>query len=112
MHSVRASGGAFRLAFECNENCAPNVCFWYVPRRLRPLGDGPLTPAHPLHAVAPYFKERMQQDGSALIGFQAIHGLPNFFRWVWASPDAVSTQLVDEVLELIASLGEQWASAG
>lgn len=82
----------------------------YVPRKLRPLGDGPLTPSHPLHGVAPYIKERMQQDGSALIGFQAIHGLPNFFRWVWASPDAVSTQLVDEVLELIASLGEQWTT--
>lgn len=30
---IRASGGAFRLAFECNENCAPNVCFWCAPSR-------------------------------------------------------------------------------
>ena len=49
----------------------------------------------------------MAQGGSALIGFQSIHGLPNFFRWVFASPDAVSTALVDEVLALIAALGEQ-----
>ena len=106
---IEASGGAFRMAHPYDAHVAPNVCFWYVPSAMRPLGDAPLGRDHALHGVAPHIKSRMQQGGSALIGFQSIHGLPNFFRWVFASPDAVTTGLVDEVLGLIASLGEEYA---
>ena len=102
---VRASDGAFVLAYP--PSCT-NVCFWYVPKRLRPLPPvAELSPAHAVHAVAPSIKAAMQAAGDALIGFQSINGRPNFFRWVFASADSVTTEMVDRVLERIAELGEQ-----
>jgi hypothetical protein len=42
-----------------------------------------------------------------MVGFQAVDGLPNFFRWVFASPGGVVTNdTVDEVLSRMAEIGE------
>ena len=114
---IDASDGALVLAYP--PSCT-NVCFWYVPERLRgafprgaaampPAADGALTPAHPIHAVAPRIKAALQKEGGALIGFQSVNGRPNFFRWVFASADTVTTQHVDGVLARIAALAEEAA---
>lgn len=112
---IDASDGALVLAYP--PSCT-NVCFWYVPERLRgafprgaaampPAADGALTPAHPIHAVAPRIKAALQKEGGALIGFQSVNGLPNFFRWVFASADTVTPAHVEAILARIAELGEE-----
>ena len=50
----------------------------------------------------------MQHDGTAMIGFQPVHGI-NAFRLLYMNP-RVTTSDVDDVLDLIATYGEQeWA---
>lgn len=102
---IEASDGAFVLAYPPS-GC--NVCFWYVPKAMRPLPPNTeLNATHPVNHVAPKIKAALQRGGHAMIGFQAVGGLPNFFRWVFASPGAsVTSAHVDEVLGRIAEIGE------
>ena len=103
---VRDSGGAFRLAYP--PSCT-NVCFWYVPRVMRPL-PAALTAGHPLHGVAVTIKARLQEGGHAMVGFLSQDDKPNFFRWIFSSTDgacAVSAEAVDTVLQKMAQLGEE-----
>jgi len=86
-----------------------NVCFWYLPRALRRTFDPDAIPAaerDALHRIAPAIKARMQRAGQALIGFQAVNGLPNFFRAVVPGPDVVTTRDVDAILDTIAAHGD------
>ena len=79
-----------------------NVCLTWVPPGLRPLdldGLSAETRAR-LHRVAPAAKARMQTEGSALIGFQPVHGL-NCFRLLFMNP-AVTEADADRLLDLIA----------
>lgn len=81
-----------------------NVCFWWVPARLRPLDrDVPGVDAT-LHMLAPRIKARMLAGGEAMLGYQPIDGGPNCFRLLFMNP-AVTTVDIDEVLELIDLLG-------
>ena len=57
-----------------------NVCFWYIPESKRHLKGEELDEA--LHRLAPLVKERMVRNGSMLVTYQPIRGLPNFFRLV------------------------------
>ena len=86
-----------------------NVCFAWVPPELRSCDVGSLGPTdhEKLHALAARIKARMQHDGSAMIGYQPVHGL-NAFRLLYMNP-RVTTNDVDEVIELIAGYGsEEW----
>ncbi len=106
---LRASDGAFVLAHQ--PSCT-NVCFWYVPASMRPLPPpDQLDARHPIHAVAPRIKAGLQRDGHAMIGFQSVDGLPNFFRWVFASTATVTTAHVDAVLRRFAEYGERTGEA-
>jgi glutamate decarboxylase len=102
---IEASDGAFVMAHP-RSGC--NVCFWYVPKAMRPLPpNAHLDKSHPIHNVAPKIKAGLQREGAAMVGFQAVDGLPNFFRWVFASPGGVVTNdTVDEVLSRMAEIGE------
>lgn len=105
---AQAADGAFALAYP--PSCT-NVCFWYVPEAMRPLPPAAeLSAAHPVHEVAIGIKARLQQEGGAMIGFQSVNGLPNFFRWVFASTDTVTKAHVEGVLQRIAELGEEVAA--
>mmetsp|Transcript_23411 Transcript_23411/g.62628 ORF Transcript_23411/g.62628 Transcript_23411/m.62628 type:complete len:376 (+) Transcript_23411:174-1301(+) len=102
---MRSSGGAFVLAFE--PSCT-NLCFWYVPEAMRPLPPKErLDKDHPIHQVAPAIKAAMQRGGHAMIGFQAVRGLPNFFRWVFPSCVGVEECHIDEILRWMSVFGEQ-----
>jgi len=88
-----------------------NVCFVWVPSELRPFDLASLSEDQHarLHAVASRIKSRMQHDGTAMIGFQPVHGI-NAFRLLYMNP-RVTTADVDQVLDLIANYGEQeWAA--
>ncbi len=59
--------------------------------------------------VCPLIKAQMQQEGCALIGFQAVNGLPNFFRAVIPGAAVLGTCDIDAILETIARIGEKVA---
>jgi glutamate/tyrosine decarboxylase-like PLP-dependent enzyme len=83
-----------------------NVCLTWVPPELRPFDLASLEPAQhaALHAVAPAAKAAMQAEGSALIGYQPVHGI-NCFRLIFMNP-AVTHDDVDILLDLIARHSE------
>jgi len=103
---VRNSGGKFVMVMP--RSCT-NVCFWYVPERLRPLaGDVAKAPEalrEELHRVAPALKDRMQRAGLGLIGFQPNKGLPNHFRCVIAGGIGIEASDLDELLDEMDKLG-------
>mmetsp|Transcript_115637 Transcript_115637/g.332096 ORF Transcript_115637/g.332096 Transcript_115637/m.332096 type:complete len:539 (+) Transcript_115637:108-1724(+) len=100
------STGAWQLVFE---PACSNVCFWYIPRRLRPFNWERSTEEQraTLHKVAPMIKSAMQKEGDAMIGFQAINGRPNFFRMVFASADIVQESDIVQLMSRMAAIGER-----
>jgi len=97
--------GSWELAYE--PSCT-NVCFWYIPRRLRPVDIENCTEEtwHELHAVAPRIKDSMQRAGDAMIGFQSVNGKPNFFRMVFAAVGTLTDQEIVLLLRRMADFGE------
>lgn len=57
--------------------------------------------------VAPKIKDAMQQAGDAMIGFQRLQGLPNFFRIVFPSAWTVSSADLDALLTRIEGVGNK-----
>ncbi len=82
-----------------------STCLW-VPPQMRPLNLGSLSAEEhaALHAIAPAAKARMQAEGSALIGYQPVHGI-NCFRLIFMNPE-VSFNDADRMLDLIAEHSE------
>ena len=107
----REASGAWELAYE--PSCA-NVCFWYVPKALRPFKWKPASSASreqqkkekEIHKVAPLMKTRMQQNGDAMIGFQSVNGRPNFFRLVFPSGESTSEGDIIAMLGRMEEIGE------
>ncbi|XP_060104808.1 acidic amino acid decarboxylase GADL1 [Heteronotia binoei] len=81
-----------------------NICFWYIPPRLRNKEKGPEFWKQ-LHQVAPIVKERMMKKGSMMLGYQPHHDKVNFFRQVIISPQ-VSREDMDFLLDEINLLGQ------
>jgi len=100
------TSGAWKLVYE--PSCT-NVCFWYVPEKLRPFAWEGSTQAQrdAIHKVAPLIKNEMQRTGDAMIGFQAVNGRPNFFRIVFASCDIVTHADIEGMMQRIAKIGEE-----
>lgn len=57
--------------------------------------------------VAPKVKDAMQKAGDAMIGFQPLQGLPNFFRIVFPSAWTVSTADLDALMTRIERFGNK-----
>jgi glutamate/tyrosine decarboxylase-like PLP-dependent enzyme len=105
---ISASDGAFVPLVDTGFT---NVVFLWVPPDLRPLVPGDLTDdvRDRLHRLAPRIKARMQAEGSALVGYQPVHGI-NAFRLLFMNPE-VRPEDVDAVLDHIARYGEEeWTS--
>ena len=85
-----------------------NVCFWWVPPDLRPLQPSMMSPQVKarLHALAPRIKNLMQREGYAMLGYQPIDDLPNFFRLLVISPEVTEGDLRDTI-EQIDGWGRQ-----
>ena len=104
-----------------------NICFWYVPKRLRPFVPSSSSSSSSssfseeeqdndegkdakMHSVAPRIKARMQREGKAMIGFQTDvtvrNGHVNFFRMVFSSCETVEMMDIDQTLKDIAIAGE------
>ena len=103
---IEASDGAFVRA----AGGFTNVVFAWIPPEHRPLplsvADIAALPSDVhdrLHRLPPTIKARMQQEGTAMVGFQPIAGL-NTFRFLFMNPE-VTTDDVDAMLDLIAGYG-------
>lgn len=82
-----------------------NVCFWYIPKKLRNLPRNE-TFIQELNKVAPKIKERMMKDGTMMITYQPLRTKPNFFRLV-LQDSSLSKQDMMHFIELIENYGEQ-----
>lgn len=105
--AIAASDGRFATVVP---GTFTNVVFAWVPPDLRPLtldraGIEGLDPDRRdrLHRLPPAIKARMQHEGTAMVGFQPVHGI-NTFRLLVMNP-AVTTDDIDAVLALIDDYG-------
>lgn len=85
-----------------------NVVFVWVPPDLRPLLDRSrngfdTATRDRLHLLAPRIKATLQRSGSAMIGFQPVHGV-NAFRLICMNPD-LGRGDVDAILGAIDAAG-------
>ncbi|XP_015596614.1 glutamate decarboxylase isoform X1 [Cephus cinctus] len=80
-----------------------NVCFWYLPTRVRNM---PHTPEREkiLGEICPILKGRMMQAGTLMVGYQPDDRRPNFFRSIISSA-AVTEADVDFLLAEMDRLG-------
>ncbi len=93
-----------------------NVCFLWVPPELRPIELGTLAEEdhERVHALAPRVKARMQDDGTALMGYQpvvrdqllpaAVHESTGHHRGC-RHPARSDRSLRDEGVEFVAWVG-------
>lgn len=89
-----------------------NVCFWYVPQRMRHddrAGDGENAQWwEELYKVAPAIKERMCMEGTVMVGYSPLphRQIGNFLRMVVACYPMAGKREMDFVLDEIERLGE------
>lgn len=95
-----------REGFELvNEPECTNVCFWYIPKKLRNLPrDENYT--QELHKIAPKVKERMMKEGSMMITYQPLRSKPNFFRLVLQDSSLNKTDMM-HFIETIENYSEE-----
>jgi len=89
---------------------ASNVCFWYLPERLRGRPDKQSESfKKELSGIAPAIKERMALQGSLLVGYcPLLHkGCVNFFRLVTTCQPPPTFSDMDFVLNEIDRLGQE-----
>lgn len=93
--------------FITDEPECTNVCFWYVPERLRPKEFpqyGTTDWQIELGKVTALIKGRMMTAGTIMISYQPLGELPNFFRSI-ISNQAIQESDIDFMLEEIDRLG-------
>ncbi|CAG0903366.1 unnamed protein product [Darwinula stevensoni] len=98
---MKEEGEKFHLLIDPPE-CV-NVCFWYVPERLR----GKAKDKHwqeELGKITAKLKGRMMDKGRMMIGYQPLGEWPNFFRSIVSNP-AVCKDDVDYMLAELDRLG-------
>lgn len=93
-----------------------NVCFWYVPQRMRSAAGAKTTATEDeqwwteLYAVAPAIKERMcAHEGTVMVGYSPLphRGIGNFLRMVLACLPKAGKAQIDFVLDEIERMGEK-----
>lgn len=57
--------------------------------------------------ITPAIKSKMQREGDALINFQPLGSLPNFFRIVFASPLSIVQADLDGLLKRMDQYGQE-----
>jgi len=80
-----------------------NVCFWYIPERLRGV-DHDDKRIEELGKVTAELKSRMMYAGNLMISYQPLDNKPNFFRSI-ISNQACTEEDIDFMLEELDRLG-------
>ncbi|UXI17985.1 hypothetical protein NH340_JMT03928 [Sarcoptes scabiei] len=101
LNGIKNRGDKYYLLFE--PECV-NVCFWYVPERLRKVPHGPER-AKELGRITPILKGRMMYSGTLMISYQPLGDIPNFFRNI-ISNAGVQKKDVDFLLDELDRLGK------
>lgn len=83
-----------------------NICFWYIPQKLRNLSRDDESFNEQLHKVAPKIKEKMMKSGSMMITYQPLKTKPNFFRLV-LQDSSLNKQDMMHFIEIIEKYGEE-----
>lgn len=90
-----------------NEPECTNVCYWYVPERLRPR-QFPQAYTRDWHIelgkITAELKGRMMSAGTIMISYQPLGEYPNFFRSI-ISNQAIQEADVDFMLDEMDRLG-------
>ncbi|XP_044581560.1 glutamate decarboxylase isoform X1 [Cotesia glomerata] len=81
-----------------------NVCFWYLPTRVRNMPHGPER-ERILGEICPILKGRMMESGTLMVGYQPDDRRPNFFRNIISSA-AVTEADIDFLLAEMDRLGQ------
>lgn len=84
-----------------------NVCFWYVPERLRPKEFpqyGTIDWMREMGKVTAQIKGRMMTSGTIMVSYQPLGEYPNFFRSI-ISNQAIQESDVDFMLSEFDRLG-------
>uniref|UniRef100_A0AC35TM17 Glutamate decarboxylase n=1 Tax=Rhabditophanes sp. KR3021 TaxID=114890 RepID=A0AC35TM17_9BILA len=79
-----------------------NICFWYVPRRLRSMSQKDKMSA--LEKIAPKIKGQMMERGTTMVGYQPDHKRPNFFRLI-INNQAITEEDLDFLIKEIIDIG-------
>lgn len=80
-----------------------NICFWYIPSRLRSVAHSPQR-VQELGKLTPKLKFRMMEAGTLMISYQPEGEIPNFFRNI-ISNAAVTEADIDFLLDELDRLG-------
>jgi glutamate/tyrosine decarboxylase-like PLP-dependent enzyme len=90
------------------EPTCTNVCFYYVPERLRDckfdLSNEEF--CKEINSIPPLIKQELVDRGSMMTGYQPIDDKPNFFRMIVISED-VTFQDMEFVINEIDSIGRK-----
>ncbi|XP_072389109.1 glutamate decarboxylase [Diabrotica undecimpunctata] len=81
-----------------------NVCFWYIPKRLRNEPHGPAREKK-LGEMCPKLKAKMMEEGTLMTGYQPDDRRPNFYRNIISSA-AVTESDIDFLLAEMDRLGQ------
>lgn len=86
-----------------------NVCFWYIPRRMRGTKEENDEWWEELYRVAPEIKKRMILRGSMMIGYSPLpyKNIGNFFRMTLSCFPPATTDTIDFLIDEIERLGEE-----
>ena len=80
-----------------------NVCFWYVPERLRDTAHDQAREQE-LGKVTAELKSRMMYAGNLMVSYQPLDDKPNFFRSI-ISNQACTEEDIDFMIEEMDRLG-------
>ncbi|CAD6199893.1 unnamed protein product [Caenorhabditis auriculariae] len=80
-----------------------NICFWYVPSKIRNLDAAERTAR--LEKIAPKIKAEMMVRGTTMVGYQPDKQRPNFFRMI-ISNQAITHDDLDFLIKEIVDIGE------
>lgn len=101
---VLGSAGKFQLV---QPRTYANVCFWYIPPSLRPFRREKATAAdmEQLGRITSLIKGKLHEAGDAMINYQSMNGVPNFFRIVFRNHCCLAIQDLQHMLERMDDIG-------
>ena len=101
LRRMKELGNRFHLVHDSPEMV--NICFWYIPERLRDQEhDGKRE--EELGKVTAQLKSRMMYAGNLMVSYQPLDDKPNFFRSI-ISNQACTEEDIDFMLEELDRLG-------
>ncbi|OAF66477.1 Cysteine sulfinic acid decarboxylase [Intoshia linei] len=84
-----------------------NICFWYIPEKIKHLPKTDPKYKEILSKVAPYIKKEMMMSGTCMVGYQPLADYVNFFRFVIFYSLATKSDM-DQFIDSIEKYGQKF----